>query len=149
MREFCTSGSVGTSGRKRPGVTRQISPQEVSRAASDWTPGSKPTTLMRAIKKLAKNPSQYELSLDKDLSAASPQNPIVTLLDWGRGSFHYVSVVGVKGDRVVFNHWGTQENMPKAEFDRRWAFNSPGITDDLVSALGGLTGHTTIRKKPQ
>jgi hypothetical protein len=23
MREFCTSGSVGTSGRKRPGVTRQ------------------------------------------------------------------------------------------------------------------------------
>jgi hypothetical protein len=24
MREFCTSGSVGTSGRKRPGVTRQL-----------------------------------------------------------------------------------------------------------------------------
>jgi hypothetical protein len=23
MREFCTSGSVGTSGRKRPGVTRR------------------------------------------------------------------------------------------------------------------------------
>jgi hypothetical protein len=24
MREFCTSGSVGTSGRKRPGVTRLL-----------------------------------------------------------------------------------------------------------------------------
>jgi hypothetical protein len=31
MREFCTSGSVGTSGRKRPGVTRQPMLKEITR----------------------------------------------------------------------------------------------------------------------
>jgi hypothetical protein len=34
MREFCTSGSVGTSGRKRPGVTRQAGLGLVDRAIS-------------------------------------------------------------------------------------------------------------------
>jgi hypothetical protein len=125
----------------------QVTPQDVSKAADDWTPGSKPETLMRAIGKLAADPSKFEISHDKDLSSASPTSPIACLLQWGGGSFHYVSVVGVQGDRVVFNHWGIQDSLPKSDFDNRWAFRGGSFSDGLVSFFGGLSGYTSIRKK--
>lgn len=125
----------------------QVSPHDVSRAADDWTPGSAPDTLMRAIRKLAPDATLFELSHDADLSAASASNPIVCLLQWQGATFHYVSVVGVTADRVTFNHWGTQDSLTKEEFEKRWGFREGGLTAGLVTFFGGLRGHTSIRKK--
>ena len=125
----------------------QTSPHDVSKAADDWTPGSSPGTLMRAIGKLAPNVADYELVHDGDLSAASPTNPIVCLLQWQGTSFHYVSVIGSAGDRVTINHWGTQEVLMRVDFDKRWEFREGGFGGGLVTFFGGLQGRTSIRKK--
>lgn len=126
----------------------QVSPQDVSRAADDWTPGSKPSTLMRAIRKLAPDPSRFEISHDTDLSSASPTTPIICLLEWdGGGTFHYVSVVGVRNGNVIFNHWGIQDQLTEDEFKKRWSFSQGGFTGDLVSFFGGLSANTSIRLK--
>ncbi|MCA9711030.1 MAG: hypothetical protein KDK70_34630 [Myxococcales bacterium] len=125
----------------------QTSPHEVSRAADDWTPGSKPETLMRAINKLAADGSQYELSHSTDLSSATPQNPIVTLLAWdGGGTYHYVSVIGVSGGTVTFNHWGMQDSLSEDEFKKRWGFEM-GFRSGVVSFFGGFSPNTSIRHK--
>ncbi|MCA9652814.1 MAG: hypothetical protein KC501_23045 [Myxococcales bacterium] len=123
----------------------QVSPQDVSRAADDWTPGSRPSTLMRAIQVLAPDPSRFEVSDDHDLSSASPTAPIVCLLEWGGGDYHYVSVVGTRNGMVIFNHWGIQDQLPADEFDRRWGFRNGGFTSDLVAFFGGLSAYTSIR----
>lgn len=126
----------------------QTSPHEVSRAADDWTPGSKPSTLMRAINKLAKDGSKYEISSSKDLSGATPQNPIVTLLEWDdSGTYHYVSVIGVRGGEVIFNHWGRQDKLSEDEFDKRWGFKKGGLWSSTISVLGGMDSYTSIRRK--
>ncbi len=125
----------------------QTSPHDVSRAADDWTPGSKPSTLMRAIGKLG-DASKYEVSNSRDLSSATPRNPIVTLLMWDNGgTYHYVSVIGVRGGEVIFNHWGQQDRLSEEEFNRRWGFEGGGFTSGLVSFLGGMKAHTSIRRK--
>jgi predicted double-glycine peptidase len=125
------------------------SPHEVSRASSDWTPGSKPSTLMRAIKKLSPNADEYEISNDTDLSAATPRNPIVTLLAWDdEGTYHYVSVIGVSNDRVTFNHWGIQDSLSEDEFKKRWGFEM-GFKSGVVSFFGGFDANTSIRRKSE
>ena len=145
---FCGQTAIANLLTTVQGGAVQVSPQDVSRAADDWTPGSKPSTLMRAIQQLAPDPSRFEISHDTDLSSASPTTPIVCLLEWdGGGTFHYVSVVGVSGNVVTFNHWGQQDRLTKDEFERRWAFTKGGFTGDLVAFFGGLSANTSIRLK--
>jgi predicted double-glycine peptidase len=123
-----------------------VSPQEVSRAADDWTPGTHPSTLMRAISRLAPDASQYELRNVNDLSTATTRTPIVCLLQWEGKIFHYVTVIGVTAARVTFNHWGTQDSRTIAEFDGMWAFHR-GWDGNVVAWLGGFDTYTSIRHR--
>jgi hypothetical protein len=143
---FCGQTAIANLLTTHQGGTR-VTPHDVSQAADDWTPGSSPGTLMRAIGKLSRNASNYERTNDGDLSAASAQNPIVCLLNWEGTTYHYVSVVGRSGDRVIFNHWGMQDSLQQDEFMRRWAFRGGGIGAGVVARLGGLRGNTAIRRK--
>lgn len=145
---FCGQTAIANLLTTIQGGAIQVSPQQVSQAADDWTPGSKPSTLMRAIRALAPDPSRFEISRDRDLSSASPSNPIVCLLEWdGGGSYHYVSVVGTRNGVVIFNHWGIQDQRTEAEFDRLWSFSGGNFASDLVAFFGGLSGYTSIRLK--
>ena len=122
-----------------------VTPSDVANAADDWTPGSDPRTLMRAIHALTTDPETYALSIgDQDLSSASPRTPIVVLLHWEGKVFHYVTVVKATSTDVTFNHWGMQQTLSVAEFDRRWSFRD-GQTEAWVM---GWSPYTSIRKKP-
>jgi len=143
---FC--GQTATANLLTTFESDQFSPHDVSRAADDWTPGSKPSTLLRSIAALSSDASQYEQSNSRDLSAATPHNPIVALLMWDDGgTYHYISVIGVRGGNVIFNHWGLQDSLPEDEFMRRWGFQGGGLTSGLVSFLGGMDPYTSIRRK--
>lgn len=123
-----------------------VSPHDVANAADDWTPGSHPSTLMRAIGKLATDADQYSTSNSTDLSSASPRSPIVCLLQWQGKSFHYVTVVGVANGRVTFNHWGTQQSLDEADFNNRWAFRG-SLDGQLIAWLGSFRSNTSIRRR--
>lgn len=123
-----------------------VTPHDVASAANDWTPGSQPSTLLRAIRALASDGDQYYISNSSDLSSASPRTPIVCLLQWEGAIFHYVTVVGATQTRVTFNHWGSQDLLLANDFDNRWAFRG-GWNGQVVSWLGGLSGYTSIRRR--
>ena len=123
-----------------------VTPNDVAQAADDWTPGSHPSTLMRAIGKLVTDANNYEISRSTDLSTASTRNPIVCLLQWDGTVFHYVTVVGVNNDTVTFNHWGTQATLPKSDFESRWGFRGSWM-GRRVADLGSFRANTSIRRK--
>lgn len=124
---------------------KEISPNDVAAAADDWTPGSHPSTLMRAIGKLAKDASKYTTSHRNDLSAASAITPIVCLLRWSGKVFHYVTVVKVANDVVTFNHWGGQDTRSTADFQKLWSFEG-GFSGSVIAWLGSFQAHTSIRR---
>jgi len=119
-----------------------ISPHDVAAASNDWTPGSDPDTLMRAIGALATDPETYVISNDTDLSSASPTTPIVVLLHWGGTDFHYVTVVKATDAEVTFNHWGKQETLPTAVFHAKWSFRDA----QTEARVMGWSPYTSIRK---
>lgn len=140
---FC--GQTGTANLLTTCEGKDISPHDVARSADDWTPGSHPSTLMRAIGKLAADPSKYQTSSSSDLSSASPVRPIVCLLQWSGKVFHYVSVVGVANNVVTFNHWGTQATLSTTDFDNRWGFRG-SVDGQFIAWLGSFAAHSSIRR---
>jgi hypothetical protein len=122
-----------------------VSPETVIDVAADWTPGSRPSTLLRALNRLGGNHRRFRISHSRSLAAATPRRPIGCLLQWSSGSMHWVMVVRVDATHVHFNHWGRQSRLTRAEFERRWGFDDQNFGDSVVSFLGGLSPHTSLR----
>lgn len=129
--------------------TKWVSPQQVIDSAWDGTPGSKPATLLRAVRKLGPNRGtpDFKLTYDKSLSGVSPSKPIVILLQWDSVQLHWVTLVSATSTKVRFNHWGRSQEMPRKEFDERWDFTKTTWTGTVVHWLGWVWPNTAIRPR--
>lgn len=123
-----------------------ISPPRVIRVASDWSPGSRAETLLRALNSLSGSRRTYRITRNHPpaLESATPRHPIATLMQWESKTLHWVTVVGKTQTRVYFNHWGTQQSLTTREFDNRWGFRDQGWVDWGVSIAGGISRYTAI-----
>jgi len=142
---FCGQTAIANLLSTHEGVN--YPPRAVGEQATDSTPGTQPSTLMRAIGKLS-DPNNYQMSHNPSiLTLAAPRNPIACLLAWEGSEYHYVTVIRVRNKTVYFNHWGLQDSLPEAEFKRRWGFKNKGIASRLAAAAGSLRPYTSIRRK--
>lgn len=78
------------------------------------------------------------------LTALRPGRPVGCLLQWQSGVLHWVTVIGVVGGFVHFNHWGRQDKLAQAEFTARWGFRQQRFTDAALATLGGISAYTAV-----
>ncbi len=129
-----------------PGGTR-VTPQRVIQTAWDVTPGSLPSTILRALRRLAPmNGRTYSLSENDEnaLSDATPTNPIGCLVAWSPSTLHWITPVGTTSSHVFFNHWGRQQSLTRDEFSKRWGFKNQNWTGAVSTLLANLFPYTAV-----
>ncbi len=116
----------------------------IAASGGDLSPGSLPSTLL-GLANAHSSRHRYQLRNERRvLVQAHPHNPVGCLLQWDNNVLHWVTVVGLHGASVVFNHWGRQETLSRQEFDDRWGFRTQGALDWTISRVGGLSPYTTL-----
>ena len=140
--QTCVSNLLANS----PGGTR-VTPQRVIQTAWDVTPGSLPSTVLRALRRLAPmNGRTYSLSENDEnaLSDATPTNPIGCLVAWSPSTLHWITPVGTTSSHVFFNHWGRQQSLTRDEFSKRWGFKNQNWTGAVSTLLANLSPYTAV-----
>ena len=126
-----------------------VSPEEVIDAAWDGTPGSKPSTVLRAVNTLLPRTGyrrRFKLDYSNSLGVVRPAAPIITMLQWDSVQLHWVTVVDYNDNWVRFNHWGKSESWKRDKFERQWALKTAPWYGQLVHWAGWLSAYTTIRR---
>lgn len=122
-----------------------VSPETlIAGDAGDIGPGSVPSSLLRILG--GRSPQRrYQVRNERRvLVQAHPHNPIGCLLQWDENALHWVTVVGVHGASVIFNHWGRQQILSQQDFYDRWGFRRQGALDWTLSRVGGLSPYTSL-----
>ena len=130
---------------------KSVSPEDVMKVASDWSPGTRPSTLVGALNQMAPTygvpatfrvrnaPRHFDFgTLHRN---CSPKRPIACLIAYGATALHWITVVRVSlHGNVWYNDYGSQTPMSPREFQMRWSLS--GLED--LKGYYGLTPNTFI-----
>ncbi len=115
--------------------------EKLAELTEDETPGVHPSTLVKAANELCGQENKYSLknaeAVDplRDLSFTTQEGkPAMVLLNWDQrlDSMHWVTVVLVEEDKVVFNHWGTQVRMDAKSFLSKWGSDGCSVLEKSI-----------------
>ncbi len=120
--------------------------KNLTELTEDLGPGVHPVTLVGAAKKLCSKNHLHALRTAAPVdplkvlrSAAKEKVPVIALLSWQESLFslHWVTVVDITESKVVFNHWGRQDQLDIDEFLNRWGIETcshgeQAVVDELL-----------------
>ncbi len=114
-----------------------IAPRELASECFSWNPGTTPEHLAATLNGLEDCGAWGVCVARAGLEELHAAAPAPTLLDWGGGSLHWVTVVGVSFAapcQVWFNHWGRQDRLACADFIERWSLTHTTLGEASVAS---------------